>query len=105
MRIQAGLRCVALVLAGCGPEAGDASSECETLFSTFCERVDECSLNINENECLTSARATINCGDAAEVDDSYDRCLDEIRTSSCDGLFGAAVALPASCEGAIKVAE
>ena len=41
MRIQAGLRCVALVLAGCGPEAGDASSECETLFSTFCERVDE----------------------------------------------------------------
>ena len=105
MGIRTVLTCVVLVLAGCGPEAGDASSECETLISTFCERVDECSLNINEDECRTSARETINCGDAAEVDDSYDRCLDEIRTSSCDGLLGAAVALPASCKGAIKLLE
>ena len=35
MGIRTGLTCVVLVLAGCGPEAGDASSACETLISTF----------------------------------------------------------------------
>lgn len=94
------------LVSGCGegsPEAGDATPECEKLLSTYCGRVNECSLNINEQECLTEVRTQINCGEAAAVDDDYDRCLEEIELSTCGSLFGASIALPASCNGAIKV--
>jgi hypothetical protein len=84
-----------------GPEAGDAAYECETFLTTYCGRVNECSLNVNEQECLTDARTSINCGDAADVSASYDRCLDELESSTCDGLFGDAIELPASCQGVI----
>ncbi len=56
--------------------------ECETFLTTYCSRVNECSLNVNEQECLTDARTSINCGEAADVSGSYDRCLDELRTST-----------------------
>ena len=86
------------------PQAGDAAGECETLFSTFCGRLNEC-LNINEQDCLTRFRTRINCGDAFAVDDDYDRCLEEIRTFTCNGFSEEDYALPASCIGAIKVVQ
>jgi hypothetical protein len=88
-----------------GPEAGDATSECESLISTFCSRVGDCSLNTSYDECDSQVRTELNCGRAADTSDDYERCLDEIESSECSGLLGAAVRLPASCEGAILVTE
>ena len=84
-------------IAGCGDS--DAPQKCDDLVSTYCSKISDCSLFTGTDECVTEVKKTLNCGDAKEVGDDYDRCMNDIKSISCSG----GADLPASCNGVIKI--
>ena len=68
-------------------------------MSTYCSKISYCSLFTGTDECVTEVKKQLNCGDAKDVGDDYDRCISEIKAISCSG----GAELPAACNGVIKV--
>lgn len=86
-----------LAFSGCGDP--DAPKKCDDLVSTYCSKISDCSLFTGTSECVTEIKKQLNCGDAQDVGEDYDRCIEEIKSISCSG----GADLPASCNGVIKV--
>lgn len=84
-------------ISGCGDP--DAPKKCDDLVGTYCSKISDCSLFTGTDECVTEVKKELNCGDAKDVGDDYDRCISEIKAISCSG----GGSLPASCSGVIKV--
>lgn len=83
----------------CGENVNEeeAIQMCEDLIEVYCEKEDECSVFSSKEGCESQIRTDLDCGAAVDVDESYDRCIQDIDRATCS-TFG----LPASCEGVIK---
>lgn len=80
------------------------------MLSTLCSRLVECVGGVSKQECLQELQIVVPCGAATEVNASYDRCMDQLRGSTCSTLFPTDpstgerwLALPADCEGIFEV--
>jgi hypothetical protein len=113
MRYVAMLGCLFVVVIGCGSDGGGmtgpsaaerdaARAKCETLKVTYCARVIECvgPGQITQKECGDAVSASLDCGRAVAVSDSYPTCIQALPTFSCVVLDGGRT-LPASCNASI----
>lgn len=101
-RLSLSLLLLLLTILGSGcPDVELAIERCETLQDRYCSRVDDCNLLLSRDRCLSEVRQNIDCGDAVDTTDDYDRCIDDIDTAACSSLDE----LPASCRGVILVTE
>ena len=89
-----------LAIAGC-PDVELAVERCEDIQDQYCERVEACDLLLSKEDCLSEVRQDLDCGDAFDTTDDYDRCIDEIQQSTCGSLDD----LPASCHGVILLSN
>jgi hypothetical protein len=98
---------VALVLVGCGSES--AVDKCDDLVDTVCDRAVSCQPAMGTHAmCVAQIQTVLPCGQAKKVSATYDRCIDQLESSSCSVLFPtdpqtgeAELALPADCNSVI----
>lgn len=92
------------LISGCGDyesRAEIATQRCEDLMSTYCTRIEGCSYFTSHAQCVSEFRQELDCGQAVDTSDSYDRCIDQIEEAHCSAVDE----LPASCEGVILVRD
>ena len=101
----------------CGDNSGpSAQDKCEMLLDTACDRIEECAKQLSgepapagfHKMCIDVQKTEVDCARATSVDQSYDECVSEIRTFSCnvfltaDPMGNIEANLPISCEGVIN---
>ncbi|HKU42175.1 MAG TPA: hypothetical protein VJR89_28650 [Polyangiales bacterium] len=105
-----------LSLACGGP---DPEQQCEDLLKTICKRARVCGEEVLgekapanfESDCVENVQDTAldkDCSHAVDVTSSYDTCIDEIESSSCDDFLdvsgsGVKIDPPASCSKVIRL--
>jgi hypothetical protein len=102
-------RCSALVLGAylvvtaCGSaddEHGKSPAEkCEQLLALSCQRTDECGSS-SYDECIETVTASIPCQKVTSVRDTFDACIDDLGSATCDLLYpdgGTTLDLPLNC--------
>jgi len=98
---------LALLAASCGeaeewPDAPEARMKCMSLVDLYCSRAVECT-RITSADCRAAATSALDCGAAVQVGESYPRCMDDLRATTCNVFSGTGeIRLPASCTGVIK---
>jgi|GEM_PF-2506138 len=100
---------VSLAMIGCGGDGDTAVEKCDDLVATLCDRVGECAPSLGTvEECVEGVHAQLSCGSAQSVSATYGRCISQLRSISCSGLFPAdpntgvpTLTLPADCQGVI----
>lgn len=92
-----------------GPTAAqraDAQMKCNGFIDAYCYRIADCCVLCTREgklaECRSSAREGVDCGKAVAVGESYARCIADIQAATCSSIQSA---LPASCNGVVKVTE
>ncbi len=100
-----GLFLVGVCGCGGGDPASDpaAVSKCTAWTAAFCDRAVACGSTTRET-CLSAASSQVDCGKAAGVSASYDRCMMELPTFDC-AVFDGGSTLPASCHAVILVTK
>jgi hypothetical protein len=98
---------VAVVVMGCASDAAGpdptAITKCREWSATFCDRVVACDPSAPRETCLSALASSLDCGRAARVSSSFDRCMVEVRSFDC-AAFDSGAMLPASCQGVIETA-
>lgn len=99
------LGCVVVFLVGCGGGSDSPSEKCDDLIDLVCDRAVECVPSSGTHaECVTAIEAQIPCDQADSVSENYNRCLMQLRSTSCGSLFpGDQLELPADCNSVILV--
>lgn len=77
----------------------EAVEMCEDFLDTYCIKKDDCSFFTDREECISSLKTEIDCGAAVDVSDSYDRCIEDLESSTCNTFTFDE--LPASCKEVI----
>jgi hypothetical protein len=94
-----------LLLAACG--GNSAVDKCDDLVDVVCDRTVECVSGITKTDCVQAVQQQLPCGSAKKVSASYDRCMDQLNSDSCDVLFPPdqngqpSLTLPADCNSVI----
>jgi hypothetical protein len=95
-----------LGLAACGTEPSPVE-KCDDLVDVLCDRGVQC-VGGRHSECVQAVKTELPCGSAKAVSASYDRCLDQLQSASCNVLFGTnpttggpEIRLPADCTSVI----
>jgi hypothetical protein len=95
-----------LYAAACGTETSPVE-KCDDLVDVLCDRGVRC-VGGSHIECVQAVKTGLPCGSARSVTSSYDRCIDQLETASCNVLFAInpqtgelVVRLPADCMGVI----
>jgi hypothetical protein len=85
----------------CEIETGSEAAErkCERFLEARCDQFAKCGL-ATKPDCLVEAKMAANCSKAVSVADSYDACLADLGTQTCDA---ARAGIPDACKGVIKV--
>ena len=95
------------LLVACGSDGGDdhtPSEKCQVVQNTLCDRAAEC-IHAMHPECVTEVNFTSqNCDGITAVAESYDTCLEQIVTGTCEVLFPGRpgvppISPPALCQG------
>lgn len=92
-----------MVDASPGPDPVQA---CEDFVTLFCSKVNECD-GAPFADCVDATELALDCGQAVAVNESYDRCLEQLDDLGC-ALFlgdGTEYQIPASCDDAIEGPE
>jgi len=108
---------LALAPVGCGGgSSGNPVQKCDDLLEALCTRVQTCGEQLTgtvapatfHKDCLDAQKAELDCSKAMSVDPSYDTCITELRTFSCNVFVTldadqniTSVNPPASCMGVI----
>jgi hypothetical protein len=99
---------LALAACGGGGDRDPAADECDALFDLVCDRFVDCQfMGYTHESCLDEVHAAMGpdmqCEDADQVGATYDACMGELMTSTCDALFpgGTTFTLPGSCGSVI----
>jgi hypothetical protein len=99
-----------IVAAACGTEPSPVE-KCDDLVDILCDRGVQCEGG-SHAECVQAVKTQLPCGSAKSVSSSYDRCIDQLQTSSCNVLFGTnsttgelELHLPADCNSVILSRE
>lgn len=82
----------------CGEENyQQAIDRCENLMTTLCEKSAATCAQSSYQDCETIFRQQMNCGAAIDTSNQYDRCIADIKNSSCPAFD----MLPSSCANVI----
>ncbi len=82
----------------CGEEDYQQSIDrCENLMVTLCEKSASSCAQSNYQDCETIFRQNMNCGSAIDTSKQYDRCIADIKSSSCPAFD----MLPSACANVI----
>ncbi len=73
---------------GCGTDSPSPVEQCDDLVDVICDRAVSCLPSIGTHAtCVQELQQEIPCGSVKRVSASYDRCMSQLRTSSCPVLF------------------
>jgi hypothetical protein len=98
-----------MFLVGCGGDAREKSpvEKCDDFVDSLCDRAVACIAGASgmHADCVAAFdTADFSCADVKSVSAGYDRCMDQLRSSSCGTLFPVdpdtgdqALELPADC--------
>ncbi len=92
--------------------------ECDTFFDAYCGRYAACAVETGasagkseataKEECVNK-QEVVTCDQAIGVSPTYNACVDEIKTLNCNQIIlaeqGNEDALPADCQGAIRILQ
>ncbi len=107
-----------LLALACGDsEDPKATDKCETLVTSYCDRVVSCAVNAGvlaanysaddlRDDCELSLHSDAMCDEAVQVSSSYNQCIRDAKSQPCDDVngaltSGAEIPLPDSCKGAV----
>jgi hypothetical protein len=99
---------------GCGGGDEDAVPKCDVLRDGVCDRVVECAPQqaTTHASCLQRIQQTLSCESPRTVSATYDRCIQQVKSSACQVLFPtnpqtgqAALRMPADCTDVIQMLE
>ena len=72
-----------------------AQKACEDFATSFCDRVDACSLGAQES-CMDEVKSVLDCMRALGVTLSYEQCMSSVPNMDCKTL-----AVPSACRGVL----
>jgi hypothetical protein len=110
----------------CSSSSGDSGAasgpaqQCNDFASAYCNRAVDCldqagaaqeSNRANDvSQCVTQAESSAQCSKAVGVGATYSTCMSELPNAPCapivaaaQGTGAASAALPADCDGVIKI--
>lgn len=91
-----------LLFSACGDDGSDAVAKCNDYITEICSRAVSCGEEPRLSDCEAKFHDVIDCDSAKGVSSTYDGCIVEIKTGTCEELFPAeGSGQPASCSGAI----
>jgi hypothetical protein len=78
---------VVVFVLGCGSEPSPVE-KCDALVDELCDRGVQCVPNSGTHaQCVQTVETQLSCGSVKAVSPSYDRCMDQLQTFSCQVLF------------------
>lgn len=118
---------LALLSAACGDDPEKAQDKCETLVTSYCDRVVTCAEQADllssdftsadlRDECEQFMEGNARCETAVRVSSDYGQCLSQAKALSCGEITDALQAstdiseryltpLPSTCQGAVLYTE
>jgi len=103
--------------AACGGDDEDSAvDKCNTLQTTVCTRIADCSVeggligaserDAAYDDCSSGVEQGLDCSNAVDVSSSYDTCIDDLNGATCDTVVAFIqdpenVGLPDSCSEVI----
>lgn len=76
--------------------------QCDAFIDTLCDKEVECGAYDTHADCVDFQQSGFDCGDAVEIGNNYDSCLDDIEEQTC-AQWTSTPDLPASCTDIIIV--
>ena len=75
-------------LAACGGDDDSPADKCRDFVSDLCSRAIECvAPGESHSDCVAEISDAFACGDVGKVSDTYDECVDDLNSATCDVLF------------------
>jgi len=75
------------LVAGCGNDPSPVE-KCDALVDELCDRGMQCVPNSGTHaQCVQTIETQLSCGAVKAVSSTYDRCMDQLQTFSCQVLF------------------
>ena len=95
---------------GCGAGGRSPKDKCDDLVDVACTRIVECIPGAAgmHDACIQEFEAMQSCADIKSVGPSYDECVSQLGSRSCESLFPGSgsgtpsVALPSACTGVLS---
>ena len=97
-----GIACIGPV--ACGEDDESPTARCEAFVRRTCQKLADC-VGRDFNVCIAESQIDLPCDQSSGTSATYDQCLDDIDTATCETVRATPDQLPPSCTGIILFEE